>query len=160
MVKNLSANASDTGEVGPTPGLGRSPREGSGNAFQYSHLGNPTEKPGRLQAMGSEKSRTWRNDWTPHTHTHTHMHKISQSEVQNLYNMKILFISSYRCPENRKTWHKGFFLAEPENLYILSFRIYVFIFLNLPTSFYCKLFISQIFKVRYNNYFAEEISSP
>ena len=50
MVKNLSANARDTGEVGPTPGLGRSPRGRSGNAFQYSCLGNSTDR-GALQAI-------------------------------------------------------------------------------------------------------------
>ena len=55
MVKNLSANASDTGEVGPAPGLGRSPREGSGNAFQYSHLGNPTEKAWQATVHGVRK---------------------------------------------------------------------------------------------------------
>ena len=33
MVKNLPANAGDTGSV---PGLGRSPGEGNGNSSQYS----------------------------------------------------------------------------------------------------------------------------
>ena len=33
MVKNLPANAGDTGSI---PGLGRSPGEGNGNPFQYS----------------------------------------------------------------------------------------------------------------------------
>ena len=37
MVKNLPANA---GDVGSTPGLGRSLGEGNGNPFQYSCLGN------------------------------------------------------------------------------------------------------------------------
>ena len=40
MVKNPSANAGDTREVGLIPGLGRSPGEGSGNLLQYSCLGN------------------------------------------------------------------------------------------------------------------------
>ena len=31
MVKNLPANAGDTGYVGLIPGLGRSPRRGNGN---------------------------------------------------------------------------------------------------------------------------------
>ena len=40
MVKNRPANA---GDVGSIPGLGRSPREGNGNA-QYCCLGNPTDR--------------------------------------------------------------------------------------------------------------------
>ena len=41
MVKNPSANA---GDVGLIPGLGRSPRGGSGNPLQYSCLGNVMDK--------------------------------------------------------------------------------------------------------------------
>ena len=36
MVKNLSANAGDSGSI---PGLGRSPEEGNDNPLQYSGLG-------------------------------------------------------------------------------------------------------------------------
>ena len=41
MVKNTPANA---GDVGSTPGLGRSPGKGNGNPLQYSHLGNPLDR--------------------------------------------------------------------------------------------------------------------
>ena len=41
MIKNPSANAEDVGSI---PGLGRSPGEGHGNAFQYSHLENPMDR--------------------------------------------------------------------------------------------------------------------
>ena len=37
MVKNLPANAGDTGLI---PGLGRSPGKGNGNPLQYFCLGN------------------------------------------------------------------------------------------------------------------------
>ena len=40
-VKNLPANAGDASSV---PGSERSPREGNGNPFQYSYLGNPMDK--------------------------------------------------------------------------------------------------------------------
>ena len=51
VVKNLPANA---GDVGSTPGSGRSPGEGNGNPLQYSCRIIPwTEKPGGLQSMGS-----------------------------------------------------------------------------------------------------------
>ena len=41
MVKNLPANAGDTGFIS---GWGRSPGEGNGNLFQYSCLGNPVDR--------------------------------------------------------------------------------------------------------------------
>ena len=45
MAKNSPANA---GDVGSIPGSGRSHGKGNSNPFQYSCLGNPVEKPGRL----------------------------------------------------------------------------------------------------------------
>ena len=41
VVKSLPANAGDSGSI---PGLGRSSGEGNGNPFQYSCLGNPTDR--------------------------------------------------------------------------------------------------------------------
>ena len=56
MVKNLHANV---GDVGSTPGSGRSPGEGNGNPLWYSCLGNPwTEEPGGLQSLGLQ-SQIW-----------------------------------------------------------------------------------------------------
>ena len=43
VVKNLPANAGDTGDVGFIPGLGRSPGEGNGNPLQCSCLENPRD---------------------------------------------------------------------------------------------------------------------
>ena len=43
-VKNLPANAKDTGDGGLIPGWGRSPREGNDNPLQYSCLGNPMDR--------------------------------------------------------------------------------------------------------------------
>ena len=43
-----------------------------GNIWDYSHL-HLTEKPGRLQSLGSQ-SRTWLVRARAHTHTHTHTH--------------------------------------------------------------------------------------
>ena len=39
VVKNLPANAGDTGDTASIPGSGRSPGEGNGNPLQYSCLG-------------------------------------------------------------------------------------------------------------------------
>ena len=41
VIKNLPANA---GDLGLTPGSGRSPGEGNGNPFQYSCLGNSMDR--------------------------------------------------------------------------------------------------------------------
>ena len=43
VVKNLPANAGDTGDVSSIPGSGRSPGEGNGSPLQYSCLENPKQ---------------------------------------------------------------------------------------------------------------------
>ena len=56
VIKNLPVNAGDVRDAGSIPGSGRSPGGGNGNLLQYSCLENPmTEKPGRLQSMGSQR---------------------------------------------------------------------------------------------------------
>ena len=55
VVKNLPANAGDTGSI---PGSGSSPGEGNGNPLQYSSWRIPwTEEPGGLQSMASPRVR-------------------------------------------------------------------------------------------------------
>ena len=44
MVKNLPANAGNAGDMGSTPGSGRSPGGGHGNPLQYSCLGKPMDR--------------------------------------------------------------------------------------------------------------------
>ena len=44
VVKNLPANAGDTGDSGLIPGSGRSPGGGHGNPLQCSCLGNPVDR--------------------------------------------------------------------------------------------------------------------
>ena len=38
------ASAGNAGDLGPTPGSGRSPGEGNGNPLQYSCLENPMDR--------------------------------------------------------------------------------------------------------------------
>ena len=59
MVKNLPANAGDTGDASLLPGSGRSPGEGNGKPLQYSSLENPMDR-GAWQAIvyGAAKSQT------------------------------------------------------------------------------------------------------
>ena len=58
VVKNLPANAGDTGDVGLIPGSGISPREGNGNPLQYSCLGNPMDR-GALWATIHDVKKSW-----------------------------------------------------------------------------------------------------
>ena len=44
FVKNLPANAGDTGDTDSIPGSGRSPGVGNGNPLQYSCLENPMDR--------------------------------------------------------------------------------------------------------------------
>ena len=62
MLKNLPANAGDTGDVGSIPGSGRSPGERNGNTPQYSCRGNPMERGGCKES-----------DMTQQLSTHTHI---------------------------------------------------------------------------------------
>ena len=59
VIKNLPANARDTGGASLIPGLGRSPGGRNGNPFQYSCLGNFMDKGGWLATVhGVAKSQT------------------------------------------------------------------------------------------------------
>ena len=50
-VKNLSANARDTGDMGLIPGQGRSPRERNRNPLRCSCLGNCTDRKAWLATV-------------------------------------------------------------------------------------------------------------
>ena len=58
VVKNLPANARNTGDAGSIPVLERSPVIESGNPLQYLAWKIPwIEKPGRLQSVGLQRVR-------------------------------------------------------------------------------------------------------
>ena len=58
MVKNLPANAGDTGDMGSIPGLGRSPGEGKATLSSILAWRVPrTGEPGRLQSMVLQRVR-------------------------------------------------------------------------------------------------------
>ena len=67
VVKNPSANAGDTRDVGSIPGWGRSPGGGHGNPLQYSCLENPMDREA-WQAIVHRvaKSRTRLNQLSMH----------------------------------------------------------------------------------------------
>ena len=59
VVKNPSANAGDSGNMGSILGLGRSPGEGNGNSLQYYCLGNPVDRGDWWATVhGAAESRT------------------------------------------------------------------------------------------------------
>ena len=61
----IKASASNAGDPGSIPGLGRSPAEGNGNPLQYSCLENPMDGEAWQAAVhGVAKSRTRPNDFT------------------------------------------------------------------------------------------------
>ena len=62
VLKNLPANAGDSGDVGSIPSSGRSPGVVNGNTLQYSCLRNPMDQ-GALWATvhGVTKSQIWLN---------------------------------------------------------------------------------------------------
>ena len=64
MVKNPTANAGNTGDVGLIPASGRSPKKGGdGNPLQYSGPGNPMDRGvWQDKFMGSQESRTQLSD--------------------------------------------------------------------------------------------------
>ena len=71
MVRNLPANAGDTGDMDLITGLGRSPGGGSGNLLQYSCLENYMGRGAWWATVhGGHKE----SDMTEHTHTCTHMY--------------------------------------------------------------------------------------
>ena len=53
VVKNPTANAGDAGSI---PGLGKSPRGGHGNPFQYSCLENPMDRGAWRAPWGRKES--------------------------------------------------------------------------------------------------------
>ena len=68
VVKNPSANAGDVKDSGSIPGLGRSPRGGHGNPFQYSYLENPC---GQRSLVGYSPWGCKESDMTEHLSTST-----------------------------------------------------------------------------------------
>ena len=59
----VKASASNAGDPGSIPGLGRSPGEGNGNPLQYSCLENPMDGEAWWATVhGVAKSQTWLSD--------------------------------------------------------------------------------------------------
>ena len=70
MVKNPPASAGDMRDTSSIPGLGRFPRGGHGNTFQYSYLENSMGR-GTWWATVHGLQKVEHNWVTECTHTHT-----------------------------------------------------------------------------------------
>ena len=68
VVKDMPANAGDTGDMGSIPGWGRSPGEGNGNPLQYSCLEN-SMVGGAWQGPLGHKELDMTEGLSIHTHT-------------------------------------------------------------------------------------------
>ena len=71
VVRNPPANAGDVRDMGPIPGLGRSPGEGYGHPLQYSCLENPKKSLMGYTVHGVTKSQIRLKQLGTHIHTHT-----------------------------------------------------------------------------------------
>ena len=79
--KDSTCNAGDIEDVGPLPGLGRSPGKGSGNPLGILAWRIPwTKEPGGLQFMGSQRVR---HNWA--TNTFTFILSVQFSSIAQLY---------------------------------------------------------------------------
>ena len=67
MVKSLSTNAGDIGDLGSIPGLRRYPRGGHVNQLQYSCLENPVDRKA-WRAMVHRVAESDMTEATEHTH--------------------------------------------------------------------------------------------
>ena len=70
VVKNLPANAGDTGDSGLIPVSGRSPEGGTGYPLQYTCLESPVDREACWARVMGSQSWTWLSDW-PHVHSLT-----------------------------------------------------------------------------------------
>ena len=69
------ASLCNAGDPGLIPGLGRSPREGTGNPLQYSCLENPVDREAwQATVHGSQEVR---HDWATNTQHNTHNNNLS-----------------------------------------------------------------------------------
>ena len=76
-------SACNAGDLGSVPGLGRSPEKKMATHSSILAWEMPqTEKSGRLQSMGWQKSWTQVSDRHTHTHTHSKMDDKQSSSQQ------------------------------------------------------------------------------
>ena len=107
MVKNLPANAEDTGSILES---GRLPREGNGNPLQYSCLGNSMDRGAwwaTIHGVAKESDTTQQlNNYIyictyTHTYIHiyTHMHTHIRSD-EYIHSKRYIYAHAYMSPRS------------------------------------------------------------
>ena len=86
MVKNLPANAGDTGDPDLILGLGRSLEVGYGNPLQYSCLEDSMDRGARLATV-HEVAKRW--DTTEHAHTDGKLLSAPDSNFSVLFDLTV-----------------------------------------------------------------------
>ena len=97
VVKNPSATAGDTGDMGSIPGWGRYPRGGNGNPLQYSCLENSMDRgTWWATAHGVSKSQIQLRSWAS-----THAEQCKQILLFSAFPRSYYFYPyfSQKCPE-------------------------------------------------------------
>ena len=92
--KESSCNARDAGDMGSTPGSGRSPRGGNGNPLQYSRLENPMDRG------------AWWVPWTGESHGQRSPWGLKESDTTERLSMHVL-LQSPQCQRSLHQ-HPGF----------------------------------------------------
>ena len=83
VIKNLPANAGDTGDAGSIPGSGRSPGVGNGNPLHYSCLEKHKDRGAWWATVhGVTKSQM---QLSVHACTHTHTHTHTQQVIRDFH---------------------------------------------------------------------------
>ena len=91
----VKASACNAGDLGSTPGLGRSPGEGNGNPLQYSCLENPMDRGAwRATVHGVAKSQTQLSNFTFTSLGNPHLLKVTEQycclKTEKLHRKRLL----------------------------------------------------------------------
>ena len=96
LVKNSSASAGDTRDVGLIPGSGRFPGGEHGNPFQYSCLENPMDR-GAWRAIVYRVTESDTTEVTEHTHNIPwYLHTASSLSIHPMTDTRLLPCTGYR----------------------------------------------------------------
>ena len=78
LIKDPSANSGGVRDIGLIPVLGRSPGEGNDNPFQYSCLGNPTDRGAWWAIVHKGCKELDKTEMIYHAHTQYWPHRMHQ----------------------------------------------------------------------------------
>ena len=105
VVKNLPANAGDSGDAAPVPGLGRSPGGGYGNTLLCSCLENPMDRGtwGVTVHGVAKESDTTEMTWRTHSHIVSSMMAVREDSVRVPCHLATCALSAVPSPHSLKS---------------------------------------------------------